>query len=172
MRKRNKVKQLHRTSSHRKAMLNNMVTSLFFHEQIKSTVAKVKAARSFAEKLITRAKKNTIDQISNEDKIHNIRQIEKFIKQKEVIHKLVNDIGPRNKDRNGGYTRIIRLGKRSSDSSEMALLQLVDKKDLVELKEERKALREGLKKSKKEKTTVKETDKKDLKEKTKKEKNK
>ncbi|MDH5720380.1 MAG: 50S ribosomal protein L17 [Spirochaetia bacterium] len=167
MRKQNKVKQLQRTSSHRKAMLNNIVTSLIYHEQIKSTTAKVKAARSQAEKLITRAKKNLNEEADDAVKVGNIRLVSKVIKQKEILHKLFNDVAHRYKDRNGGYTRIIKLGKRDSDKSEMALLELVEKKDLVELKEERKAIRESRKSPKKkpekkaeDKTSAKKTEKK------------
>jgi len=167
MRKRNKVKQLQRTDSHRKSMLNNLVTSLIYHEQIKSTVAKIKAARSQAEKLITRAKKNLNEEAEEASKVSNIRIASKVIKQKEILHKLFHDIASRYKERNGGYTRIIRLGKRDSDKSEMAMLELVERKELVELKEERKAFRESVKGSQKtkaakseEKTTSKKIEKK------------
>ena len=136
MRKRNKVKQLHRDASHRNAMLANMVTSLFYHESIQSTVAKTKAARIVAEKLITRAKnsKKTDDKSAQ---IHDIRHVKKFITNKSVIDKLFNDIAVRVSDRNGGYTRITKIGKRNSDRSEMAVMELVDR--VEEVKPEKKS---------------------------------
>lgn len=149
MRKRNKTKQLQRTHSHRKAMLNNMVTSFFYHEQIQSTVAKAKVTQRIAERMITKAKKANAASDKPEVKIHNLRIVERAIKNKEVLHKLFDDIGPRFADRNGGYTRVIKTGRRASDNAEMAVLQLLDKKDLVQLKEERKEKREERKKKKK-----------------------
>lgn len=152
MRKRNKVKHLQRPSAHRNAMLSNMITSLFFHEAIKSTTAKVKTAGKMAEKLITRAKGNlkTEDQAK---KIHNIREAGKVVRDKEVLNKLFNDIAPRVESRNGGYTRVIKVGRRTSDNSEMAILELVDKKPLAQLKEDRKKIREEVKSSKKKAST-------------------
>lgn len=146
MRKRVKVKQLQRNNEHRKAMLSNLVTSLLYHEEIKTTVAKAKATRSLAEKLITRAKKNAAKEMKEEQKLHNIRQAAKTVKDKEVLHKLFNDIGQRFVERPGGYTRVLKIGKRGSDNSEMALLQLVEKKELAQLKDDRKEFRESLKK--------------------------
>ena len=149
MNKRNKVKHLHRTSDHRNAMLSNMVTSLFFHENIQSTVAKAKVARQVAEKLITRAKSN-LKTDKSEQKVHNLRQVAKVIKDKEVLNKLFNDIAARVESRNGGYTRVVKIGRRPSDNSEMAVLELVDKKPLALIKEERKKTRESrVKKSEK-----------------------
>lgn len=137
MRKRNKVKQLQRTHSHRKAMLNNMVTSLLFHEQIQSTVAKAKVARQIAEKLISRAKRNLLDDANPADKIHNMRIVNRYIKDQEVLNKLFNDIAPRFRERSGGYTRVLRIGQRKSDASEMAVLELVERKERDELKQEK-----------------------------------
>jgi large subunit ribosomal protein L17 len=154
MNKRNKVKHLHRTADHRNAMLANMVTSLFFHEHIKSTVAKIKVAGQVAEKLITRAKSN----LKNEDgsnKVHNMRQVARVIKDKEVLNKLFTDIAPRVENRNGGYTRVVKIGRRPSDNSEMAVLELVDKKPLAQLKEDRKKTREQVKSKKSEKKSEK-----------------
>ena len=142
MRKRNKVKQLQRTSEHRKAMLINMVVSLFLHEQIRSTEAKLKVARSFAERLITIAKKNSLEGTTPEAKIHNIRLVGKYIKDRQVLLKLFEDIAPRYENRVGGYTRIIKLGFRPTDKSEMSLLELVDKKDKVILLEDQKLFRD------------------------------
>ena len=140
MNKRNKVKHLHKSTAHRKAMLSNMVTSLFFHENIQSTVAKAKVASQVAEKLITRAKGNLTAE-KTEEKIHNLRQVAKVIKDKEVLSKLFNDIAARVSTRNGGYTRVVKIGRRPSDNSEMAVLELVDKKPLAQIKDERKSVR-------------------------------
>ena len=148
MRKQNSVNQLNRTSSHRKAMLANMVTSLLYHERIESTVAKVKVVRQMAEKLITRAKRNQDSKLTSAQKVHNFREARKIIKDREVLQKLFSDIAPRYTDRPGGYTRILRVGARA-DASKMALIELVDRKELVTLKEDRKEFRTKLKKSKK-----------------------
>lgn len=133
---------LSRTHSHRRAMLRNMVTSLFRFERITTTKAKAKAARSKAEKLITRAKV---------DSVHNRRQVARYISDERVLNKLFTDIAPRMKDRPGGYTRILKLGFRQGDAADVAILELVDYK--LEDKEEKKA-------AKKEKTDKKENAKK------------
>ena len=147
MNKRNKVKKLNRTHEHRKAMLINMVTSLFKYERITSTTAKLKVARSLAEKLISRAKKN-IGEEKAEVVLHNKREVMKKIKDREIVVKLFEDIAGRYKERPGGYTRVIKLVNRPSDNSEMAILELVDRKTREELSEEKASKRE-------EKTTAK-----------------
>ncbi len=135
MNKRVKTAKLNRDASHRKALLQNMVRSLFLHERIESTTAKLKAVRSFAEKLITRAKLN-ISETATEKKLHNQREIMKHIHDRNLVTKLLTDIAPRFQNRNGGYTRIIRLANRQSDNSEMALLELVERKSKEVLKDE------------------------------------
>ena len=152
MRKCNKVKRLHRTREHRDAVLHNMMTDLFYHERIKSTIAKVKAVKPFAERLITRARLNLNNNISTGTKVNHIRMVGRFIKNKEVLNKLFNDIALRFKERPGGYTRVIKLGTRNSDKSEMAFIELVERKELVSLKDERKKQRSELKKNKNLKT--------------------
>jgi len=94
-----------------------MVTSLFRHERIQTTRAKARAVRSTAEKMITRAKVDTV---------HNRRTVGRDIKDKAVLAKLFVEIGPRFKERPGGYTRMLRIGERAGDASEMVLLELVD----------------------------------------------
>lgn len=131
MRKRNSVPQLNRTASHRKAMLRNMATSLFEHERVVTTRAKSKALRSYAEKLITRARRNLNTELKAEQSLHNKREIMKHIKNRDIVSKLLTDIAPRFKDRNGGYTRIIHLPERASDSSKMSIIELVDRKEKV-----------------------------------------
>ncbi|MBD5435469.1 MAG: 50S ribosomal protein L17 [Treponema sp.] len=122
---------LSRTHSHRRAMLRNMVTSLFRFERITTTKAKAKAARSKAEKLITRAKV---------DSVHNRRQVARYIYDERVLNKLFTDIAPRMKDRPGGYTRILKLGFRQGDAADVAILELVDYK--LETEEEKVAKKE------------------------------
>ena len=131
MRKRNSVPQLNRTASHRKAMLRNMATSLFEHERVVTTRAKSKALRSYAERLITRARRNLDGELKPEQTLHNKREIMKHIKDRDIVSKLLTDIAPRFKDRHGGYTRIIHLPERASDSSKMSIIELVDRKEKV-----------------------------------------
>lgn len=142
----NKVKHLNKKVGHRQAMLGNLVQSLFFHENITTTVAKAKVARQIAEKLITRARENQKDSLTPAERVHNLREAGKIITDKEILHKLFNDIAPRFAARPGGYTRILRVGQRISDASEMAVLELVEKKELAQLKEDRKAVRTARKK--------------------------
>ena len=108
---------LSRTSSHRRAMLRNMTTSLFRYERVTTTKAKALEVRKCAEKLITRAKV---------DSVHNRREARKFIDDEIVLAKLFTNIGPRMKDRDGGYTRILKIGFRQGDAAEMVILELVD----------------------------------------------
>jgi len=109
-------RSLNRTASHRKAMLSNMVTSLFKSERIKTTTAKAKEARRVAERMITFAKRGDLPAR---------RHVAKTVKESEVLRKLFDDIGPRFVDRNGGYTRILKLVKRPGDNADMALLELL-----------------------------------------------
>lgn len=133
MRKLNSVKKLNKNSSHRKAMLDNMVTSLLDNERIVTTKQKAKVLKSETEKMITRAKKSL--EITDEKDpriLHNKRIVMKRIKDRDVVAKLFNDIAVRNKDRNGGYTRIYLLGKRrDGDAAEQAIIELVERKSDV-----------------------------------------
>ncbi len=142
MRKRNSVPQLNRTASHRKAMLRNMATSLFQHERIVTTRAKGKALRSYAEKIITRARRNLNTGAQPAEILHNKREIMRHIKDRDVLGKLLTEIAPRFKDRAGGYTRIIHLPERNSDASQMSIVELVDRKEkarkVVPAKEKKK----------------------------------
>ena len=106
-------------SAHRKAMIRNMVTSLFRLERIRTTKAKAKEVRRTAEKLITRAK---------DDTVHNRRIASNRLYDEAVLAKLFTNIAPRMKERNGGYTRIIKLGERKGDAAELVILELVDYK--------------------------------------------
>ena len=111
-------RKLNRTTSHRMAMLRNMVTSLLHHEAIRTTVPKAKEARSIAEKIITLGKHGGL---------HNLRLAERTVKDKAVLSKVFNELKDRYQKRPGGYTRIIRLGYRAGDAVEVALLELVDR---------------------------------------------
>jgi large subunit ribosomal protein L17 len=106
-------------AAHRKALHRGMVTSLFRHERIRTTKAKALEIRRTAEKMITRAK---------EDSVHNRRIISGRLFDEGIVAKLFTNIGPRMKDRSGGYTRIIKLGERQGDAAEVVILELVDYK--------------------------------------------
>ena len=117
MRHRNSGRQLNRNSSHRKAMFKNMAVSLFDHEVIRTTVPKAKELRRVAEPLITLAK---------EDSVANRRVAFSRLRDKAAVGKLFTDLGPRFKERPGGYLRILKMGPRPGDAAPMALVQLVD----------------------------------------------
>ncbi|ADN01491.1 50S ribosomal protein L17 [Spirochaeta thermophila] len=119
--------RLGRKSSHRKALIRNMVTSLFRHERIRTTEVKAKEVRRYAERLITRAKV---------DSVHNRRMVARFVQDKAVLAKLFTDIAPRFVSRPGGYTRVLKLGERRGDAASMVILELVERK--VEAKPEKK----------------------------------
>jgi large subunit ribosomal protein L17 len=110
------------SSSHQKAILANLATSLFEHGRIKTTEPKARALRPYAEKLITHAKKGTL---------HNRREVLKKIRDKDVVHALFAEIGPFFADRNGGYTRIIKVEARKGDNAPMALIELVREKTVT-----------------------------------------
>src|SRR5512142_2673136 len=110
------------SSSPQKALLANLATSLFEHNQIQTTEPKARALRPYAEKLITHAKKGTL---------HNRREVLKKIRDKDVVHKLFEEIGPFFADRNGGYTRIVKVEPRKGDNAPMAVIQLVLEKTVT-----------------------------------------
>ena len=109
-------------SSHQKALLANLATSLFEHGRIKTTEPKARALRPYAEKLITHAKKGTL---------HNRREVLKKIRDKDIVHNLFAEIGPFFADRNGGYTRIIKVEARKGDNAPMAVIELVQEKTVT-----------------------------------------
>ena len=123
MRHRNKKKSLSRTSSHRRAMLSNMACSIILHKRIKTTVAKAKVLRSFVEPIITKSKNDTT---------HSRRVIFSKLKSKEAVTELFSNITEKVSARPGGYTRIIKLGKRLGDSAEMCFIELVDFNDVYQ----------------------------------------
>ncbi|MCL1980420.1 MAG: 50S ribosomal protein L17 [Proteobacteria bacterium] len=120
MRHRKAGRRLGRTSSHRDAMLRNMVTSLLDQERIVTTVAKAKEARRVAEQMITLGKKGDL---------HARRQALAYIRSKSIVAKLFDQLSSQYAERQGGYTRIIRTGTRLGDAAPMAILELVDYKE-------------------------------------------
>jgi large subunit ribosomal protein L17 len=141
MRHQKKTLKLGRTAEHRKALLANQVCSLIEHERIKTTLAKAKAVRPLAEKMVTLGKNGSL---------HARRNALAVLRQKTAVKKLFDNIAPRSADRHGGYTRIIRLGQRKSDSASVAFIEWVDAAPAVE----EKPAEEKPKKAKKEPTPV------------------
>ncbi len=123
MRHRNSGRQLSRNSSHRKAMFRNMAGSLVLHETIKTTVPKAKELRRVIEPLITLAKTDGVAQR---------RQAFDRLRNKQAVGKLFNELGPRFKERPGGYLRILKTGHRPGDAAPMAIVQLLDQPEAVE----------------------------------------
>ena len=130
MNHRNGFNPLSRTTAHRRAMSRNMVTSLFRFERITTTKSKALEVRKAAEKLITRSKV---------DSVHNRREAAKFIQDEKILNKLFTEIGPRMKECNGGYTRVLKLGYRQGDAADMVILELVDYKLEKDAPEEKSA---------------------------------
>jgi large subunit ribosomal protein L17 len=120
MRHRKSGRQLNKNSSHRKALFSNMTVSLFKHELIKTTLPKAKELRMIAEPLIT---------LSKVDSVAKRRQAFSKLRDRDVVTKLFNELGPRYQARNGGYLRIIKCGFRAGDDAPMAYVELVDRDD-------------------------------------------
>jgi large subunit ribosomal protein L17 len=125
MRHQKKTIKLGRTADHRKALLANQVCSLIEHQRIKTTLAKAKAVRPLAERMVTLGKNGSI---------HARRTAFATLRQKNAVKKLFEDIAPRSAERNGGYTRIVKLGQRKSDSAPMAFIEWVDMAEVLEEK--------------------------------------
>ena len=138
MNHKNGFNPLSRTTAHRRAMSRNMVTSLFRYERITTTKSKALEVRKAAEKLSTRAKVDTV---------HNRRIAGKFIADEKILNKLFTEIGPRMKDRNGGYTRVLKMGFRQGDAADVVILELVDYKlpdsDDTEAKDAKKSTKKA-----------------------------
>ncbi|OUV57342.1 MAG: 50S ribosomal protein L17, partial [Flavobacteriales bacterium TMED113] len=146
MKHRKKNNSLKRKSAHRKSMLANMASSLIIHKRIKTTLAKAKALRVYVEPVLTRSKK---------DDTHSRRVVFRYLKDKDAVKELFGSISEKILNRPGGYTRIIKLGKRLGDAAEICFIELVDFNDIynseVELKKTRRSRRGG--KSKKQDDT-------------------
>jgi large subunit ribosomal protein L17 len=117
MRHQRVINHLGRTSSHRKAMLANMASSLILHKRITTTTAKAKALRTYVEPLITKSK---------EDSTHSRRMVFSYLKDKQAVAELFRDVSPKIAERPGGYTRILKIGNRIGDNADMCILELVD----------------------------------------------
>ena len=126
MRHQKKTIKLGRTAEHRKALLANQVCSLIAHQRVKTTLAKAKAVRPLAEKMVTFGKNGSL---------HARRMALSMLRQKDAVKKLFDEIAPRSANRNGGYTRIVKLGQRKSDSASMAFIEWVDAAQVIEEKE-------------------------------------
>ncbi|HRN56308.1 MAG TPA: 50S ribosomal protein L17 [Agriterribacter sp.] len=122
MRHGDKINNLGRTASHRKALLSNLAIALITNKRIITTLAKAKALRTYIEPLITKTKKNE----TKEQIMHNHRLVYSYLQHKEAVKELFTTIAPKVAGRPGGYTRIIKLGKRLGDNAETALIELVD----------------------------------------------
>lgn len=134
MRHQKKTIKLGRTADHRRALLANQVCALIEHQRIKTTLAKAKAVRPLAERMVTLGKNGSV---------HARRRALAVLRQKNAVKKLFDDIAQRSAERNGGYTRIVKLGARKSDSARMAFIEWVDVEHVVEEKpkKEKKAKR-------------------------------
>ena len=115
---RQKIAKLGRTAPHRKAMLSNMMASLFINERVTTTQTRAKELKRTAERVLTCAKRGDL---------HARRQVLRVIADKQVVAKLFDELGPRYKSRNGGYTRVIKLGPRRGDGAFMSIVELVDR---------------------------------------------
>ncbi len=138
--------KLNRTAAHRKALYSNVATSLFEHKQVKTTTAKAKAVRKTVDRLITFAKRGTLA---------DRRQVLRTIHNRSIVKNLFDEIAPTYKERHGGYTRVIKLGRRKGDGAEMALLELVGYEGVLmekhKSKEEQKSKKKETQKAEKEK---------------------
>ena len=117
MNHRKKGRKFNRTAEHRKAMMRNMATSLFLHGRVETTTAKAKELRTYAEPLITKAKRGDL---------HARRVVGRKITDETALAKLFGEIGPRYVERPGGYTRVLHLGHRAGDAADVAIIELVD----------------------------------------------
>ncbi len=142
MRHNKSINHLGRTSSHRKAMLSNMASSLIMHKRIKTTVAKAKALKKYVEPLITKAK---------DDTTHNRRIVFSYLEDKNAVSELFREVAEKIGERPGGYTRVLRTGTRMGDNAEMCIIELVDYNEaMLEAKDTKKKSR----RSRRSKTTA------------------
>lgn len=123
-------RKLNRTASHRKALFRNLAKALFDHESIKTTAPKALELRGFAEKLITMAKKNDM---------HSMRLVFADLRDKEIVRKLFTDIGVRYQGTDGGYTRVLKIGRRRGDAAPMAIIELTQKREKEAQEKDKKA---------------------------------
>ncbi|HSP98596.1 MAG TPA: 50S ribosomal protein L17 [Candidatus Dormibacteraeota bacterium] len=146
MRHLNAGRKLNRSSSHRRALLRNLVTSLLQHEHLQTTDAKAKEMRRWVDRMITLGKRNTV---------HARRQAAAFVRGRDIVKKLFDDIAPRFTDRPGGYTRITKLGSRHGDAAPVSLIELVERTDRARSEAEKKKERRRRAAQKKEEAAAK-----------------
>ncbi|MCI0450489.1 MAG: 50S ribosomal protein L17 [Chlorobi bacterium] len=123
---RRKGRKLKRTASHRKALLSNLSVSLIKNKKIKTTLAKAKELRTFIEPMINKSKLAYLNNNEPEFGVHARRQINQYLNDRGAVKTLFEEIAPKVAERNGGYTRVLKMGRRLGDSAEMALIELVD----------------------------------------------
>jgi large subunit ribosomal protein L17 len=138
MRHRKKAKQFNMTSSHRRAMFNNLCRALILNGRIETTTQRAKQLKIYIEPMITRAKSGTV---------HDRRQVASFLTDEAAVKKLFAEVGPFYKERNGGYTRILKFYNRKGDNAEIAIIEMVDREKLYK-KEEKPAEEKGKKPAK------------------------
>lgn len=126
------INHLGRTASHRKALLSNMAASLILHKRINTTLAKAKALRKFVEPLLTKAKS---------DSMHSRRTVFSYLQDKEAVKELFSSVADKIAERNGGYTRILKLGFRQGDNAEIAMIELVDFNEFIQAAPKKKPVR-------------------------------
>ena len=126
MRHRMAGRHLGRNTAQRRALFRNLMTELFRHDRIRTTQAKALAVRSEAEKLVTMAKRGQAQRQAEQGDVHERRMVAAVLTDPAVVRRLFDEIAPRFTERNGGYTRVLKLGPRLGDGSEMVLLELVD----------------------------------------------
>lgn len=145
MRHRKDLKKLGRTSSHRKAMLSNLVSSVFEHKHVRTTTAKAKEARRVVDRMITHAKKNTVAAR---------RLVFNELRRRDIVKSLFDDIAPKYATRNGGYTRVLKIGRRQGDGAELSILELVGYEG-VQLEKQQAAAEKRAERKKRKKEEVK-----------------
>lgn len=142
---RNKGRKLKRTASHRKALISNLSVSLIMHKKIKTTLAKAKELRVWIEPIITKSRKALQTKDSKpEYGVHLRREVNGFLQDKGAVKMLFDEIAPKVINRNGGYTRVLKIGRRLGDGAELALIELVDY-NLEQLKDETDAAQKDTK---------------------------
>lgn len=144
MRHGDKINNLSRKNKHRKALLRNLANALIKHKRIFTTLAKAKALRTFVEPILTKAKT---------DSQHHRRLVYAYLQNKEAVKTVFREISEKIANRNGGYTRIIKLGNRLGDAAEMAMIELVDFNDLYSGKSEKTVKKKSTRRSKKKSST-------------------
>ena len=123
---RRKGRKLKRTASHRKAMLSNLSASLIKSKKVNTTLAKAKELRIYIEPIINKSKKAYLSKDDSSYNVHLRREVNRFLNDRVAVKELFDEIGPKVSERNGGYTRVLKMGRRIGDGAELALIELVD----------------------------------------------